>query len=254
MSRQAGGAVWPLTGLGLLVGLWWAVTSQPWLGPRAVLSGFSPQEALPVLWHLVVSGALVEHGLLSLRRVLLGLGLATAVGIPLGLVLGISRRAERALAPVFHLLRTVSPLSWMPLVIILLGIGDAAVVFLVAVAAVWPVLFSTAVGVHHLERGWVLMARSVGARGWQVLVYVVLPAVLPQVVGGIRLAVGLAWVVLVPAEMLGVTSGLGYFLLNTRDRLAYAELMAAILAIGLVGLALDTGVRLVTAALPGVKR
>jgi|DewCreStandDraft_1066081.scaffolds.fasta_scaffold00833_34 NitT/TauT family transport system permease protein len=244
----------PLAGLGLLLLLWWTVTSQPWLGPRSVLGGFSPQETLPVLWRLLVSGALIEHGLLSLRRVLLGLALATAVGVPLGLMLGSSRSIERMLSPSFHLLRTVSPLSWMPLVIILLGIGDAAVVFLVAVAAVWPVLFSTAAGVQQLERGWVLMARSVGASGRQILTYVVLPAVLPQIVGGVRLAVGLAWVVLVPAEMLGVTSGLGYFLLNTRDRLAYAELMAAILAIGLVGLALDTGVRLLTAALPGVRR
>ncbi|HXF68515.1 MAG TPA: ABC transporter permease [Thermoflexus sp.] len=240
-----------LVGLGVFMGLWWIATSMLEIAPRALFRSFSPQEAIPTFWQLMMSGTLVTHGLLSLRRVLIGLAIAITIGIPGGLVLGLSPEIERVMALPLQVLRTVSPLSWMPLAIILIGIGDSAVIFLIAISAIWPILFNTATGVRRLEPGWMLMARSVGARGLQIIGHVVLPAILPQIIGGIRLAVGLAWIVLVPAEMLGVTSGLGYFLLDTRDRLAYSELVATILAIGLIGLALDFGVRWAMTRLPG---
>lgn len=253
VSRWAHGSV-PLASVVVLLGAWWAVTAQPWFGPRAVLSSFTPQATFPVFVQLLSQGVLIEQGWISIRRVLLALALASIVGVTLGLALGSSRLAERTVAPALHVVRTVSPLSWMPLVIMLLGIGDLAVIFLIAIAAVWPVLFSTLGGLHQLDREWVMMARSVGAKRHQILFHVAIPAVLPQIVNGMRVAVGLAWVVLVPAEMLGVTNGLGYWLLNTRDRLAYSELMAVILAIGLIGLALDTAIRALAFLLPGARR
>ncbi|MCS7351758.1 MAG: ABC transporter permease [Anaerolineae bacterium] len=244
----------PALGTALMMGLWWGGTHPSWLGSHAFLASFSPAETLPALWHLVSSGTLTAHALLSLKRVLIGLALAIGLSVPIGLILGLRPLAEQTMLVPLHVLRTVSPLSWTPLAIILLGVGDLAVIALIVVATIWPILFSTAAGIRQLEPGWLLMARSVGARGVHLVAHVILPAILPQIIGGVRLAVGLAWVVLVPAEMLGVSSGLGYFLLNTRDRLAYAELMATILAIGVIGLGLDVGVRQLAKALPGARR
>lgn len=139
----------------------------------------------------------------------------------------------------------ISPLSWMPLAVVLFGLGSAPVVFLVAMACVWPIALNTAAGVRGLDERWVMVARSLGASRWEIARTVLWPAVRPAVLTGIWLAVGLAWVVLVPAEMLGVDSGLGYFMLDTRDRLAYGEMMTAILLTGIIGLALDAAARAV---------
>jgi len=139
----------------------------------------------------------------------------------------------------------ISPLAWMPIAIIAFGVGNRPVYFLVAVAAVWPFIINTAHGVGRVEPLWIKVARNLGAGEGQVLRRVVIPAVVPDILTGLRLAIGLAWVVLVPAEMLGVSSGLGYFILDTRDRFRYDELMAAILLIGLLGYGLDGVVKVV---------
>lgn len=238
----------PLAGIGLALLAWWAAT-RPAPGRASLLAEFGPGPTLRALGRLLTDGTLAEHAAASLLRVLAGVALATAIGVPLGLLTGYLRGLERATAPVFQFLRTVSPLSWMPIAVMALGIADRAVVFLVTVAAVWPVLLNTAAGVRGLDRGWLLVARSVGAPALGTLVYVALPAVVGQLVSGIRLATGIAWVVLVPAEMLGVTSGLGYLVLDTRDRLAYSELAATVLAIGALGFLMDAAVRAVEARL-----
>lgn len=238
----------PLAGAAVALAVWWALTA-PFMVGNSVLADFAPGPALAAMGSLLRDGGLLRHVWLSLQRVLAGLALALAFGIPLGLVTGYVRALERATSLVFQFLRMVSPLSWVPIAVMVLGIGDRPVYFLVAMAAVWPILLNTQAGVLALERRWLLLARSVGASRWQALLHVVVPAVLPQMVTGLRLAVGLAWIVLVPAEMLGVTSGLGYFILDTRDRLAYSELMAAVLVIGSLGYLLDLAVRTVQARL-----
>ncbi len=232
----------PVLGLVIAFSIWWLLT-LPSADRTSLLSEFRPTLAFGALGKMIADGTLWQHALISLRRVLVGLALAIGIGIPLGLIVGHFRYIERTTLPVFQLLRTISPLSWMPIVIILLGIADRAVVFLVAITAVWPVLLNTAAGVKALDRGWLLVARSVGASPLGILAYVALPAIVGQVVSGIRLATGVAWIVLVPAEMLGVTSGLGYLILDTRDRLAYSELAATVLAIGALGFLMDTIVR-----------
>jgi NitT/TauT family transport system permease protein len=137
----------------------------------------------------------------------------------------------------------VSPLSWAPVAIGLFGIGDRPVYFLVAAAAVWPVVLNTAQGVRSIDHGVLLVARSLGARRTETFTSIVVPAVRPYLLTGLRLALGIGWVVLVPAEMLGVTSGLGYEILNSRDQLSYDQVMALILVIGLLGYLLDTVTR-----------
>jgi NitT/TauT family transport system permease protein len=229
-------------GLGIGWGLWEGLIRIA--VPRSSMAAaFAPGPSLEAMYHLIREGVLLYHAGVSLRRVLIGLGLAVGVGVPFGLALGYFPNLERVAAPILQFVRTVSPLSWMPIAVIALGIGDRAVIFLIAIASVWPILLSTASGVRHLNRSWLWLARSVGASTMHILIHVALPAVGAQLFNGLRMAVGIAWVVLVPAEMLGVSSGLGYFLLDARDRLSYSELMAAILGIGGVGLLLDTGIR-----------
>ncbi|HEX5392431.1 MAG TPA: ABC transporter permease subunit, partial [Rhodocyclaceae bacterium] len=120
-----------------------------------------------------------------------------------------------------------------------LGVGEAPVVFLLAFTATWPIVLNVAAGVAAIDKQWITLAESMGATRTERLWHVTVPAIAAHLLTGIRLAIGLIWVVLVPAEMLGVNAGLGYFILDTRDRMAYGELMASILFIGLLGFLLD---------------
>jgi NitT/TauT family transport system permease protein len=150
-----------------------------------------------------------------------------------------SRCFARASSPLFQFMRMISPLSWMPIAVMVLGVGNAPVYFLLAFAAVWPILLNTATGVGQLDKNWLLLSQSLSATRSELVLRLVLPGITAHILTGVRLAIGIIWIVLVPAEMLGVTAGLGYFILDTRDRLAYDELMAGILVIGLIGFLLD---------------
>lgn len=233
-----------LAGLALLLALWWAATDLL-AAEGSFARRFSPGDALPALAALVTGPDLWTHVAVSLKRVLVGLGLALLAGVPLGLLIGASRLAEAAAAPAFQFLRMISPLSWMPIAVLVFGVGDAPIYFLLAFAAVWPIVLNTAAGVRQLNPHWLLLSKSLAATGWETLTRVILPGILGHVLTGLRLAIGISWIVLVPCEMLGVQAGLGYFILDTRDRLAYEQLMAVILVIGGIGYLLDTAARAV---------
>jgi NitT/TauT family transport system permease protein len=225
-------------GLAVVLLLWWIGTDV--LTPSGSFARrFSPTSAFPSLAVLLVSSDLPIHVYVSLKRILVGLALALAIGVPAGLAVGSLRWLEEATTPAFQFLRMISPLSWMPIAIMMFGVGDNAIYFLLSFAAVWPILLSTAAGVRQLDRRWLELARSLAATRWETLWHVVAPGVVGHVLTGVRLAIGILWIVLVPCEMLGVSAGLGYFILDTRDRLAYSELMATVLLIGILGFALD---------------
>jgi NitT/TauT family transport system permease protein len=130
-------------------------------------------------------------------------------------------------------------LAWMPIAVMAFSTWDGAIIFLIGVAAVWPILFSTAHGFRRIDPAWFEVARNLGARPWHMLFTVVWPAIAQDALTGIRLALGVAWIVLVPAEYLGVTSGLGYAINDARDALEYDRLAATVLIIGFIGFALD---------------
>jgi NitT/TauT family transport system permease protein len=220
------------------VALWWLVTTVV-ASPTSMLQAFAPQHAIPAIGSLISAGVLFDDIWTSLYRLLVGLLIAIVVGVGTGLAVGTWGRLDTASRPIFQFLRMVSPLSWAPVAIGLFGIGHRPVIFLVAAAAVWPIVLNTAAGVRSIDQGFLLAARSLGATSTETLFSVVLPAIRPHVLTGLRLALGIGWVVLVPAEMLGVTSGLGYEILNSRDQLAYDKVMAVILVIGLLGSLLD---------------
>lgn len=231
--------VQPAVGLLLVLGLW-ALLTTLLSSTRPIVEWFSPTHAISSLGELLVTPRTWHHVAASLKRIAWGLGSAFLVGVPLGLALGKLPWLERASVAVIQFVRMISPLAWMPVAVIILGIGDAPVYFLIFIAAVWPIVFNTLAGVKAADAKWMEMARSLGASPAELIRHVTIPAVATHVATGMRLALGVSWIVLVPAEMLGVRAGLGYAILDARDRMDYPELMATILLIGFVGWIMDT--------------
>lgn len=227
-------------GMGLLLVLWW-------IGGRAVennpnmfaFADFAPGPTLRRLWLMITTGEVFEMAGPSLYRVGMGMGIAAIIGVPMGILVGRVPQLREITNIPFQFLRMISPLSWMPIAVMAFATWDAAIVFLIAVAAIWPILFATAAGVRRIDPAWIKVARNLGASRTHMLTTVILPAVATDILTGIRLALGVAWVVLVPAEYLGVTSGLGYAINDSRDALEYDRLSATVVVIGVIGFALD---------------
>lgn len=224
--------------LAAAIGLWWLGTRPGWTS-NAILLRLGPADAFAALGDLIRSGQAYHDTFTSLRRLGIGLGLALLIGAPLGLLFGRSPTSDAVAAPLVQFLRMLSPLAWAPAAVAVFGIGDGPVTFLIVAATVWPITIGVSAGARALDPGWVTMARSLGASRAEVLRSVVLPGVRPALLTSLRLALGIGWVVLVPAEMLGVDSGLGYAVLNARDQLAYDRLAATMLLVGIIGFALD---------------
>lgn len=238
MSKHLSSTVLGVAGLLCLLLLWW-LGVHLFGSAEGLAARFSPEATFSSLVELLGRAELYEHVLVSLKRILVSLLLALLIGVPLGLMIGSYRHLEAATTPVFQFLRMISPLSWMPVVVMLMGVGDRPIYFLLAFAAVWPILLNTVAGVRQLDPRWLQLSRSLSASRWETLSRVIIPGVLGHVLTGVRLSIGILWIVLVPCEMLGVSAGLGYFILDTRDRLAYSELMAMVLLIGALGFMLD---------------
>lgn len=214
----------------------WLIESNP---RTAAFGGFAPAPAVAQFRDIVASGEIWTMAAPSLSRIGLRLAWAATLGIPLGILVGRSHVAQDLTNLPFQLLRMISPLAWMPIAVLAFTTWDGAIVFLIGVASVWPILFATAAGVRRIDPGWFKVARNLGAGRWRLLTAVVLPATAPDILTGVRLALGVAWIVLVPAEYLGVKSGLGYSINDARDTLEYDRLAAIVLIIGLIGFALD---------------
>lgn len=237
---RARGVVNAFIGIAGLLVLWW-------LGGRAVandpdmfaFSDFAPAPTLSALWDMIASGEVLGMSGPSLYRVGMGMVIAAALGVPMGILVGRVPILREITNVPFQFLRMISPLSWMPIAVMVFATWDGAIVFLIAVAAVWPVLFSTAAGVRRIDPAWLKVARNLGANPAHMLTTVILPAIAVDVLTGLRLALGVAWVVLVPAEYLGVTSGLGYAINDARDTLDYSRLAAVVVVIGVIGFTLD---------------
>ena len=201
---------------------------------------FAPEPAIKALSDLLTTGSLIENSLPSLKRIFMGIMIALAIGIPLGVAIGrFSMLSDSTHLP-FQFLRMISPLAWMPIAVLIYPTWDSAIIFLITMAAVWPLILSSAAGVKRIDPSWFTVARNLGASEFQIITKVILPAVLYDIVNGLRLAIGIAWVVIVPAEFLGVSSGLGYAINDARDTLEYDTLAAYVVAIGFIGYILDS--------------
>ncbi|MCP5053243.1 MAG: ABC transporter permease [bacterium] len=203
-------------------------------------SDFLPIPAFKALFQLFSSPDFWQSAIASLRRVGIGLILAFVFGFSWGILRGLSEKTYNISHLPMQFLRMVSPLSWMPIAIFLLPTFEQAVYFLILMASVWPIMQNTTQGIRDVDPAWVNMTRIQGASNLQLLTKVLLPSALPYVLNGLRLALGIAWIILVPAEYLGINSGLGYLINDARDTLEYDRLMGLVIAIGILGFLLDT--------------
>ena len=226
---------WPVVSASLLLALWhfsvvWTAT-RVFPSPLSVEKGIAELASKHVLWADIGD---------SLRRVGCGFGLAIIVGVPLGLWLGWNPAANQTANPVIQLLRPISPIAWIPVAIIFFGVGDHAAIFLIFLGSLFPILVACVSGVSSVPPIIRNAGRNFGLSTPQLLARVVFPAALPQILIGARIALGIAWLVVVAAEMIAVDSGLGYLVIDSRNSgKRYDLVVAAMLIIGVIGLALD---------------
>jgi NitT/TauT family transport system permease protein len=230
----------PLAVIAVVIAAWWSVvvyTESPiFPTPWAVVTG---------TLELAEDGTLWEHITASLMRVGIGFGLAMLVGIPLGLWMGWVDAAYRTFNPIFQMLRPISPIAWIPLAILWFGIGEASPIFLIFISSVFPLIVQTTSGVHTIDRRYLRAAANFGVTRWVMFRRVVIPAVLPEIIIGMRIGIGVAWLVVVAAEMIALRSGLGYLIMDSRNAgNRYDLVIAAMIIIGMIGLLLDGITRL----------
>lgn len=205
-------------------------------GPWAVLQG---------IVELGRKGLLLKYVVASLFRVTWGFLTAAAMGIPTGLFLGWHRRAGMAFNPFIQVLRPISPLAWIPIAILWFGVGDLSAMFLIFLASFLPLTVSAMNGVRNIDPVHLSAGRNFGLSEAQVVYRVLYPAVMPQLIVGLRITMGISWLVLVAAEMIAVNSGLGFLIIDARNAgNRYDLVVAAMVLIGISGLLLDTIMRL----------
>ena len=175
----------------------------------------------------------------SLLRVGLGFGLAALLAIPLGFLIGMSPMLYRALDPFIQVLKPISPLAWMPLALYTIKDSSISGIFVIFICSVWPMLINTAFGVAGVRREWLNVAKTLEVSRLRLAFEVILPAAAPTILTGMRISMGIAWLVIVAAEMLVGGTGIGYFVWNEWNNLSLTNVIFAILVIGIVGMALD---------------
>jgi nitrate/nitrite transport system permease protein len=175
----------------------------------------------------------------SIYRVLTGFGLAALVAIPLGFLIGMSPLMHKALNPFIQVLKPISPLAWMPLALFIIKDSETSAIFVIFICSIWPMLINTAFGVAGVRKDWVNVARTHELTPIQTAFQVILPAAAPTILTGMRISIGIAWLVIVAAEMLVGGTGIGYYVWNEWNNLDLTSVIFSILMIGLVGMLLD---------------
>jgi NitT/TauT family transport system permease protein len=232
---------WPsLMVAALLIALWWILVVET----HSVIFP-TPWQVLTGMWELVKDGSIWDHIGASLFRVGTGFALAVAFAIPLGLWMGWVQGAYTTLNPIFQMLRPISPIAWIPLAILWFGVGNQSPIFLIFISSVFPMIVQTIAGVHTIERRYLRAAENFGVSRYTLFKQVVIPAVLPHIIVGMRIGLGVAWLVVVAAEMIALRSGLGYLIIDSRNAgNRYDLVIAGMIIIGLIGLMLDRAMRL----------
>ena len=232
----------PLMGLGLLVGIWALVS----LGTASSIPSplETAKQAIEIFSDPFYRKGPNDQGvgwnvLMSLQRVAMGFGLAAAVGIPLGFVIGRFDFLGRMFNPLISLLRPVSPLAWLPIGLLVFKGANPAAIWTIFICSIWPMVINTAVGVQRVPQDYMNVARVLNLSEWKIFTKILFPAVLPYMLTGVRLAVGTAWLVIVAAEMLTGGVGIGFWVWDEWNNLNVKNIIIAIFVIGIVGLALE---------------
>jgi NitT/TauT family transport system permease protein len=230
----------PLAVMAVVIAVWWITVVQ-----AESLIFPTPLQVVTGAWELIQDGSLWEHIYASLFRVGMGFSIAVLIAVPMGLWLGWINGAYITLNPIFQMLRPISPIAWIPVAILWFGVGEMSPIFLIFIASVFPMMVQTISGVHTIERRYLWAARNFGVSRYTLFRRVVIPAVLPQVIVGMRIGLGVAWLVVVAAEMIALRSGLGYLIIDSRNAgNRYDLVIAGMIIIGLIGLLLDGIMRL----------
>ena len=226
--------------IAILLAVWWLVV-------------FVTQSAIfPTPWQVVMGTVeLARDGTLwtdigaSLMRVAIGFSLAVVIAVPLGLWMGWVAGAFTTLNPLFQILRPISPIAWIPIAILWFGVGNESPIFLIFMSSVFPMVVQTTAGVHSIERRYLRAAQNFGVSRYTLFRQVIIPATLPQIIVGMRIGLGVAWLVVVAAEMIALRSGLGYLIIDSRNAgNRYDLVIGGMIVIGLIGLSLDGLMRL----------
>jgi len=229
----------PLLVVAVLLFAWWGAIR---LSGTHIFPG--PWDVVLGTVALAREGVLARHIAASLMRVAVGYLGAVAIAVPLGIAMGWNRSLHRALNPVVQMLRPISPIAWIPLAILWFGVGNASPIFLIFLSSFFPMVVGTIAGVHAVERQYLRAAENFGITGMKLLRYVVLPGAMAQIVTGMRIGLGVAWLVVVAAEMVAIDSGLGYLIIDSRNAgNRYDLVVAAMVIIGVIGFALDLVMR-----------
>jgi len=225
--------------LAAIIAVWWATVAAT---ESAIFP--TPWQVITAAWELARDGTLWEHIGASLFRVGVGFGLAALIAIPLGLWMGWVAGAYRMFNPIFQMLRPISPIAWIPIAILWFGVGDVSPIFLIFISSVFPMIVQTTSGVHTIERRYLRAAANFGVSRSVLFRRVVIPAVLPEIIVGMRIGIGVAWLVVVAAEMIALRSGLGYMIMDSRNAgNRYDLVIAGMIIIGVIGLSLDSSMR-----------
>jgi ABC-type nitrate/sulfonate/bicarbonate transport system permease component len=198
-----------------------------------------PTAVISAAADLIARGVLLTHIVDSLKRVLLAVGAAALLGVPLGLAMGWSKRFRAAVDPLLEFIRPIPPLAWIPLSILWFGIGDVQIVYIIFLAAFFPVVLNSLAGARDVDSYLVRAGLSLGARPRELFLTVVLPAALPHIFTGMRIGLGIGWMALVAGELVAAPSGLGYMINNARTLFRSDYILLGMVLIGALGLVLD---------------
>lgn len=229
----------PYLVIGSLIAIWWAAVS---VSGSPIFPG--PVDVVRGIIRLARDGILFHHISASVMRVAVGYSLAIVLGIPLGVAMGWYPGVYRAINPFVQIMRPISPIAWIPLAILWFGVGNTSPIFLITLSSFFPMVVGTVAGVHAVERQYIRAAENFGVRGMKLLRQVVIPAAMAQIVTGMRIGLGIAWLVVVAAEMVAINSGLGYMIMDARNAgNRYDLVVAGMVFIGLIGFLLDVVMR-----------
>lgn len=234
--------VGPVAGFALLVLVWQVVAMRI---PEIPTPGVTWRAAVELFSDPFYDNGPNDKGigwnlLASLQRVAVGFGLAALVGIPAGFAIGRYAAVSAMFSPIVSLLRPVSPLAWLPLGLLLFKAANPAAIWAIFICSIWPMIINTAVGVSRVPQDYLNVARVLNLSEWKITTKVLLPAVLPYMLTGVRLSIGTAWLVIVAAEMLTGGTGIGFWLWDEWNNMKVEHIVIAIFVIGIVGLLLET--------------
>jgi NitT/TauT family transport system permease protein len=224
-----------LTGLAILA-VWWAAHAA---GMFPVGTVPAPDAVAAAFVGEITSGRLLDDTIASLYRVAWGFVTAVITAVPLGLVIGRHAATRAALLPWINFFRSLSPIAWIPFAIVWFGVGDPPAIFIIFIATFFQIVLATAAASAAVPRVYYRVAEDMDLRGRDILFRVTLPAILPQLVTGLRVAIGVAWMVVVAGEMIGLRSGLGFLINAARNALRMDLLVCGMITIGAIGIGLD---------------